>query len=127
MFITEALAQGAGGESGFLIQFAPLVLIGTIIYFLLIRPAKKRKNLQEERLSSQEERLSSIERRLNAIESPGYLDKLKNINGVSNNLAHDIIVVFPSEDNLRNASAEEISDAVNGVGLKTANIIKSFY
>jgi len=125
MFISEALAQGAGGGSGFLIQIAPLVLFGSIIYFLLIRPANKRKKLQEERLSSQEERLSSIERRLNTIESPGYLGKLKNISGVSNSLAHDIIVVFPSEDDLRNASVEEISYAVNGVGLKTANIIKS--
>lgn len=42
MFISEALAQGAGGGSGFLIQIAPLVLIFAVFYFLLIRPQQKK-------------------------------------------------------------------------------------
>ena len=42
MFISEAMAQGAGGGSGFLIQIAPLVLIFALFYFLLIRPQQKK-------------------------------------------------------------------------------------
>ena len=42
MFISEAMAQGAGGGSGFLIQIAPLVLIFAVFYFLLIRPQQKK-------------------------------------------------------------------------------------
>jgi len=42
MFISEAMAQGASGGSGFLIQIAPLVLIFAVFYFLLIRPQQKK-------------------------------------------------------------------------------------
>ena len=42
MFISEVMAQGAGGGSGFLIQIAPLVLIFAVFYFLLIRPQQKK-------------------------------------------------------------------------------------
>jgi preprotein translocase subunit YajC len=42
MFISEAMAQSAGGGSGFLIQIAPLVLIFAVFYFLLIRPQQKK-------------------------------------------------------------------------------------
>jgi len=41
MFITDAYAQtatGAAGGMGGLVQFAPLVLIVIVFYFLLIRP-----------------------------------------------------------------------------------------
>ena len=38
MFINEALAQGASGGGAFLIQIAPLVLIFSVVYVLLIRP-----------------------------------------------------------------------------------------
>jgi len=47
MFISEAMAQqGAGG--GFLIQFAPLVLIFAVFYFLLIRPQQKKNKRSRE-------------------------------------------------------------------------------
>ena len=49
MFISEAMAQGASGGSGFLIQIAPLVLIFAVFYFLLIRPQQKK--MKEHRLS----------------------------------------------------------------------------
>ena len=41
MFISEAMAQGASGGSGFLIQIAPLVLIFAVFYFLLINKSIK--------------------------------------------------------------------------------------
>jgi preprotein translocase subunit YajC len=46
MFISEAYAQtadaGAAGGAGLLMQFAPLILIFVVFYFLLIRPQQKR-------------------------------------------------------------------------------------
>ncbi|WP_051247741.1 preprotein translocase subunit YajC [Inquilinus limosus] len=46
MFISEAYAQtadpGAAGGAGLLVQFAPLILIFVVFYFLLIRPQQKR-------------------------------------------------------------------------------------
>src|ERR1700760_1950832 len=49
MFISEALAQTAdaaatqGGGMASLMQFAPLVLIFVVFYFLMIRPQQKRQ------------------------------------------------------------------------------------
>ena len=62
---------------------------------------------------------------LRAIFGTSYEDKLKNINGIGENSAQSIIDAFPTEDDLRNASAEEISDAVNGIGMNNAKNIKS--
>ena len=44
MFISEAYAQGAGGGFGgdSIMQFAPLILIFVVFYFLLIRPQQRR-------------------------------------------------------------------------------------
>lgn len=43
MFITPAYAQAAGGGAGDMLgAFAPLIFIGVIFYFLLIRPQQKR-------------------------------------------------------------------------------------
>ncbi|MGF6231879.1 preprotein translocase subunit YajC [Inquilinus ginsengisoli] len=46
MLISEAYAQtadaGAAGGAGMLMQFAPLILIFVVFYFLLIRPQQKR-------------------------------------------------------------------------------------
>jgi preprotein translocase subunit YajC len=54
MFITPAYAQsltgGAGGMSS-LIQFAPLVLIFVVFYFLLIRPSQTQAKQLKERLA----------------------------------------------------------------------------
>jgi len=48
MFISEALAQtttgaAAGGGMEGMLQFAPLVLIFVVFYFLMIRPQQKRQ------------------------------------------------------------------------------------
>jgi len=45
MFISTAYAQAAGGAdgAGALMQFAPLILIFVVFYFLLIRPQQKKQ------------------------------------------------------------------------------------
>jgi preprotein translocase subunit YajC len=53
MFISEALAQAAGaaapaaGGMESLMQFAPLVLIFVVFYFLMIRPQQKRQKTHQ--------------------------------------------------------------------------------
>ena len=53
MFITQAFAQSAGGGAatgpeGMLIQFAPIIVIFVIMYFLLLRPQQqKQRSLRE--------------------------------------------------------------------------------
>ena len=54
LFAAAAFAQEAapaarpGGQSAFLVQFMPFILIFVIIYFLIMRPQqKKQKQLQE--------------------------------------------------------------------------------
>lgn len=42
MWISEAYAQAAGSAPASLMQFAPLVLIFIVFYFLLIRPQQKK-------------------------------------------------------------------------------------
>src|SRR3546814_10792584 len=50
MFISPAYAQtaGAAGDSSFLIQLAPLILIFVVFYFLLIRPQQKKMKAHKE-------------------------------------------------------------------------------
>lgn len=54
MLISEAYAQGAGGGLGGdgLMQFAPLILIFVVFYFLLIRPQQKKMKAHREMLSA---------------------------------------------------------------------------
>ncbi len=49
MFITPAYAQAAGAGTGdMLTGFLPLILIGVVFYFLLIRPQQKRAKEHQE-------------------------------------------------------------------------------
>ena len=50
MFITEAFAQTGGGSStsSLLIQFAPIVLIFVIMYFLILRPQRQKARMHQE-------------------------------------------------------------------------------
>src|SRR5476649_1479817 len=51
MFISEAWAQGAsGGSSDFLVQLFPMLMIGVVFYFLLIRPQQSKMKAQKEML-----------------------------------------------------------------------------
>ena len=59
MFVTAALAQstttpaapGTGGISDILIQFAPILILVVIFWFLIFRPQQKRMKAQQEMLS----------------------------------------------------------------------------
>ena len=54
MFISQAYAQDAAGAGGggLILQFAPLILIFVVFYFLLIRPQQKRMRDHREMLSA---------------------------------------------------------------------------
>ena len=59
---------------------------------------------------------------------PTYKDKLTKIKGVGSKLADDIISKYPEEDDLKKASAGQISKSINGVGSGLASKIKEkFY
>ncbi len=42
MFIAPAYAAGAAGPDSLLLQFAPMIVIAVLFWFLLIRPQQKR-------------------------------------------------------------------------------------
>lgn len=46
LFIATAWAQEAGAQPNAIMQFAPILIIGVLFYFLMLKPQKKR--LQEE-------------------------------------------------------------------------------
>ncbi|HEY5080863.1 MAG TPA: preprotein translocase subunit YajC [Bauldia sp.] len=54
MFVTEAFAQSGAAESGpnMLIQFAPILLIFVIMYFLVLRPQQTKSKLLREMLAN---------------------------------------------------------------------------
>ena len=47
-----ALLQTSGGASAALVQFAPIVAIGLVFYFLVIAPANKQRKKTQEMISS---------------------------------------------------------------------------
>ena len=47
-----ALLQSAGGGAAALVQFAPIVAIGLVFYFLVIAPANKQRKKTQEMISS---------------------------------------------------------------------------
>jgi preprotein translocase subunit YajC len=47
-----ALLQSAGGAGSALVQFAPIVAIGLVFYFLVIAPANKQRKKTQEMISS---------------------------------------------------------------------------
>lgn len=47
-----ALLQTSGGAAGALVQFAPIVAIGLVFYFLVIAPANKQRKKTQEMISS---------------------------------------------------------------------------
>jgi preprotein translocase subunit YajC len=50
MFITEAFAQSGDATSGMgmLVQFAPIILIFVIMYFLILRPQRQKQRAHQE-------------------------------------------------------------------------------
>jgi preprotein translocase subunit YajC len=67
MFISQAWAQAAGGDSSsFLVQLFPLVLIFIVFYFLLIRP-------QQSKMKAQKEMLSGVKRGDRVVTGGGFI------------------------------------------------------
>ncbi|MEJ0098087.1 MAG: preprotein translocase subunit YajC [Bauldia sp.] len=54
MFITEAFAQSgaASSSSGMILQFAPIILIFVIMYFLILRPQQSKAKLHREMVAN---------------------------------------------------------------------------
>lgn len=54
MFITEAFAQtgDASSGAGMLIQFAPIIIIFLIMYFLILRPQRQKQRAHQEMVAN---------------------------------------------------------------------------
>jgi preprotein translocase subunit YajC len=78
MFITPAFAvdqaPAAGGTADFFIQMMPLIAIGAIMYFLLIRP-------QQRRLREHQEMVGAITRGDTVVTAGGLIGKVVKENG----------------------------------------------
>jgi preprotein translocase subunit YajC len=86
MFITPAYAQTVSGSAGSiasLMQFAPLVLIFVVFYFLLIRP----QQTQAKQLKS---RLSALKRGDKVVTAGGIVGTIKKVADGSNELDVEI-------------------------------------
>ncbi len=73
MFITPAYAQSTGGVGGGIIELLfPLILVGAIMYFLVLRPQKKQQKLREEMLSN-------VRRNDSVVTSGGLIGKVTKV------------------------------------------------
>ena len=72
MFITPAYAQSAGSGGSIFELFVPLVLIGLIFWFLLIRP-------QRQAARKRDEMLSAIHRNDTIITNGGLIGKVTKV------------------------------------------------
>jgi preprotein translocase subunit YajC len=76
MFITEAFAQSAGGTAtgpeGMLLQFAPIVVIFVIMYFLILRP-------QQQKQRSLREMVANIRRGDTVVTAGGLIGKVAKV------------------------------------------------
>ncbi len=50
-FITAAYADGAAGAASPFMQFVPLILIGVVMYFLMLRPEQKKRKEHEKKIA----------------------------------------------------------------------------
>ncbi len=70
MFITPAYAQSSGGGAGGILELLfPLILVGAIMYFLVLRPQRKQ---QKER----QEMLNNVRRNDTVVTSGGIVGKV---------------------------------------------------
>jgi preprotein translocase subunit YajC len=76
MLVTPAFAQAAGstGDTGTaaLLQFAPLVLIVVVFYFLLIRP-------QQRRMKAHQEMIANIKKGDTVVTQGGLIGKVRSV------------------------------------------------
>ena len=89
MFITPAYAQSAGGSGGSILELVfPLVLVGLIMWFLVIRP-------QRAAAKEREEMLSNVRRNDTVITGGGIVAKVTKViddNEVEAQIAPDVKV-----------------------------------
>ena len=84
MFISPAYAQdAAGGAAGMLMQFAPLILIFIVFYFILIRP-------QQKKLKDHREMLGSLKRGDRIVTGGGLVAKVVNVKEGSDEIEAEI-------------------------------------
>ena len=69
---TGAAASAAGGGSAFLLQFAPLLFIFIIFYFLLIRP-------QSRRVKQHRDMIGAVKKNDTAVTSGGLIGKVTKV------------------------------------------------
>jgi preprotein translocase subunit YajC len=77
MFSSPAYAQAgapaaSGGAASFLVQFAPLLLIFVIFYFLLIRP-------QSRRMKQHRDMIGAVKRNDTAVTTGGLIGKVTKV------------------------------------------------
>ena len=68
----SAGAAASGGTAAFLVQFAPLLFIFVIFYFLLIRP-------QQRRVKQHQEMIGAVKVRDTAVTSGGLIGKVTKV------------------------------------------------
>lgn len=112
MFSSPAYAQATGaaapgGSAAFLIQFAPLVLIFVIFWFLLIRP-------QQQRMKQHQARIAAVKKGDQVVTGGGLVGKVTKVeeNHVEIELAQGLRV---------RAVKSTLSDIVSAGGAKPAN------
>jgi len=85
MLISPAYAQdaAAGGASAMLMQFAPLILIFIVFYFILIRP-------QQRKLKEHREMLGQLKRGDRVVTAGGMVAKITKVTDGSNEVEAEI-------------------------------------
>ncbi len=91
MFISQAFAQGAGGDAGGfggIMSLLPLVLIFVVFYFLLIRP-------QQKKIKAHREMVTKLRRGDSVVTGGGIIGKVTKViddNRVQVEIADDVRV-----------------------------------
>ena len=85
MFISPAYAQdaAAGGATGMIMQFAPLILIFIVFYFILIRP-------QQRKMKEHRDMLGQLKRGDRVVTGGGLVAKITNVKEGSDEIEAEI-------------------------------------
>ena len=85
MFISPAYAQdaAAGGATGMIMQFAPLILIFVVFYFILIRP-------QQRKMKEHRDMLGQLKRGDRVVTGGGLVAKITNVKEGSDEIEAEI-------------------------------------
>jgi preprotein translocase subunit YajC len=85
MFVSPALAQGAGAPGGMdlFIQIVPFILIFVIMYFLLIRP-------QQKRMKTHRDMIAAVRRGDVVVTGGGLIGKVKSVDDSSDEVTVEL-------------------------------------